>query len=109
MYLAKGGSRFLHLSLCSLYHRPPLDPIQLHTKNNVLLIGFISVLSINLYLYYRSGILCRQYDTFLMRKLRLSEFADVGFERFDVHFGRRIQFEGELSPLPSYLYHEHGY
>jgi hypothetical protein len=57
-------SRIFHMNLCSPYHRPPLDPMQMHPKY-VLHFGFILILSTNLYLYFRSDRLCKQYDTFL--------------------------------------------
>ena len=87
VYPAEGGSRFFrmdgaylptfkgthsrtfHMSLCSLYHRPLLDPLQMHRKY-VLLFGFILIFSINLYLYFKSDRLCKQYARFLMRNSR---------------------------------------
>jgi hypothetical protein len=59
-------SRNFHVSLCSLYYRLPLDPIEMH-PNYVLLFGSVLVLSTNLYLYSRSDRICKQYDKFLMR------------------------------------------
>ena len=58
VYPAEGGSRFFrmggaylptfkethsrifHMSLCSLYHRPPLDPIQMHLNTSYFLDSF---------------------------------------------------------------------
>jgi hypothetical protein len=104
-------SRIFHTSLCSPYHRSPLDPTQMHPKY-VLLFGFILILSTNLYLCSRCDRLCKQYDTFLMRNSGYrslpTQVSNVSTYIAVVVFRVGVRRKENLPPLPSYLYHEHG-
>jgi len=97
--------------LCSLYHRLLLDTIQIHPKY-VLLFGFILILSINLYLSSKSDRICKQYDRFLMRNSGYrslpTQVLHVSTYIVIVVFREEVRGRKKLSPLPSYLYHEHG-